>query len=124
VQCKNCHRIGDTGSTLGPDLTHIGSKFNRAQLLESILEPSKAIDPKYVTYLVETTRGLVHTGLLVEKTDQVVVLKDAQDKEIRIPASDVQRLVPQRQSLMPELQLRDMTTAQVADLLGYLVSLK
>jgi putative heme-binding domain-containing protein len=124
VQCKSCHRIADTGSTLGPELTHIGTKYNRAQLLESILEPSKLIDPKYVTYLVETTQGLVHTGLLVEKTEDEVVLRDAQDKEIRIAARDVQQLVPQRQSIMPELLLRDMTAAQVADLLEYLESLK
>jgi len=124
VQCKNCHRVGETGSKLGPELTLIGKKYPRPQLLETILEPSKAIDPKYVAWLAETTTGRVHTGLLVEKTDTEVVLRDAQDKEIRLPANQVETLVPQRQSLMPELLLRDMTAEQVADLLAYLESLK
>jgi uncharacterized repeat protein (TIGR03806 family) len=124
VACKNCHRISDSGSNLGPELTHIAAKYNKAQILESILEPSKTIDPKYVTYLVETTQGRVLTGLLVEKTSEVVVLRDAKDELIRIPSADMQQCVPQRQSLMPELLLRDMTEQQVADLLEFLNGLK
>ena len=124
VSCKNCHRIQKEGKEVGPELTAIGKKYNRGQLLESMLEPSKLIDPKYVTYLAETDDGRLHTGLLVKKDDNEVVLKDGQDKEIRIPSKEIERLVPQRQSLMPDLLLRDMTAEQVADLLAYLSSLK
>ena len=49
--------------------------YSRAQILESILEPSKSIDPKYVTYLAETRDGQVHQGLLVEKTASTLVLR-------------------------------------------------
>jgi uncharacterized repeat protein (TIGR03806 family) len=124
LQCINCHRIAGTGSTLGPDLTQIGKKYSRGQILESILEPSKSIDPKYVNYLVETSDGKVQTGLLAEKNDKEVVLRTVGDKEIRVPADKVERLVPQKASLMPELLLRDLTAEQVADLLEYLVGLK
>jgi uncharacterized repeat protein (TIGR03806 family) len=124
LQCTNCHRVADKGSTLGPDLSQIGKKYTRAQILESILEPSKSIDPKYITYLVETTDGKVHTGLLAEKTKEVVVLKTAENKEIRIPARKVATLVPQQKSLMPELLLRDLTAEQAADLVAFLAGLK
>ena len=124
VSCKNCHRIQKEGKEVGPELTAIGKKYTRAQLLESILEPSKLIDPKYVTYLAELEDGRLLTGLLLKKDDSEVVLKDAQDKEIRIPAKAIERLVPMRQSLMPDLLLRDMTAEQVADLLAFLSSLK
>ena len=124
LQCVNCHRIAGTGSTLGPDLSDIGKKYTRGQILESILEPSKTIDPKYVTYLVETTAGKVHTGLLASRTEREVVLRTAQDKEVRIPAAKVAALAPQRNSLMPELLLRDLTAEQAADLLAFLASLK
>jgi putative heme-binding domain-containing protein len=77
-----------------------------------------------VTYLVETTDGKVHTGLLASKTDKEVVLRTAQDKEVRIPAGKVERLAPQRTSLMPELLLRDLTAEQAADLLEFLASLR
>ena len=89
VQCKNCHRVGKEGQEVGPELTAIGKKFDRAQLLESILEPSKRVDPKYVTYLVETNKGQLVSGLLVTKDASEVVLKDAQNKVVRIPAEQV-----------------------------------
>ncbi len=124
VSCKNCHRIQKEGKEVGPELTTIGKKLTRTQLLESILEPSKLIEPKYVTHLVETDDGRILTGLLLSKDDNEVVLKDAQDKVSRIPVKQIEQLVPQRQSLMPDLLFRDMTAQQVADLLTYLSSLK
>ncbi len=124
VSCKNCHRIHKDGKEAGPELTTIGKKLTRAQLLESILEPSKLIEPKYVTYLAETDDGRILTGLLLNKDDGEVVLKDAQDKVSRIPTKTIEQLVPQRQSLMPDLLFRDMTAQQVADLLAYLGSLQ
>jgi uncharacterized repeat protein (TIGR03806 family) len=124
VSCKNCHRIQKEGKEIGPELTTIGKKLTRVQLLESMLEPSKLIEPKYVTHLVETDDGRILTGLLLSKDDNEVVLKDAQDKVSRIPTKNIEQLVPQRQSLMPDLLLRDMTAQQVADLLSYLDSLK
>ena len=124
VQCKNCHQINKLGKEVGPALTTIGKKYNREQLLESILQPSKKIDPKFVTYLIETAEGTLHTGLLMKKDAKEVVLRSAENKLIKVPAKQVEQLVPQRKSLMPELLLRDMTAQQVADLLAYLSSLK
>ena len=124
VSCKNCHRIQKEGKEVGPELTTIGKKLTRPQLLESILEPSKLIDPKYVTYVAELDDGRLLTGVLMSKDETEVVLKDAQDKSHRISAKQIEQLVPQRQSLMPDLLFRDLTAAQVADLLEYLSSLK
>jgi uncharacterized repeat protein (TIGR03806 family) len=124
ISCKNCHRIDKDGKEVGPELTTIGKKLTRAQLLESILEPSKLIDPKFVTYLAETKDGRIITGVQVSKDANEVVLKDAQDKLFRISLTEIEQLVPQRQSIMPDLLLRDMTAQQVADLLAFLESLK
>jgi hypothetical protein len=52
------------------------------------------------------------------------VLKNAQNKEVRVPAGDVESLVSQQKSLMPELLLREMTPQQAADLLAFLTSLR
>lgn len=124
VQCKTCHRIGGKGTEVGPDLDQIGKKYDRAQILDNILNPSRQIEAKYLTYLVETKQGQVHTGLLVSKDTAKVVLKDATNKRIEVPAGDVEVLTPQQKSLMPELLLRDLTAEQVADLTAYLSSLK
>jgi putative heme-binding domain-containing protein len=124
VQCKNCHKIGSEGQTLGPDLSQIGKKLDKAKLLESILEPSKTIDPQFVSHLVETKDGEVLMGLLVRRTDAEVVLKKADLKEVSIPASGIERSVPQQKSLMPDLLMKDMTPQQAADLLEFLAGLK
>ena len=78
LQCVSCHQVHGTGSTLGPDLSQIGKKYTRAQILESILEPSRSIEPKYVSYVVETADGRAYTGLLAERTAREVVLRTAE----------------------------------------------
>ena len=124
AQCKSCHKAGDVGETVGPDLTKIGTKYNKPALLDQILEPSKTIEPQYTTYLLETKDGRVLSGLAVERTKDAVVLKDAQGKTIKVASAEIDRLVPQPRSLMPELLLRDLTAQQVADLLEFLASMR
>ena len=124
VQCKNCHRIGGKGQEVGPDLDAIGKKYDRAAILDNILFPSKQIDQKYLTYRLETKRGIFYSGLLVSKDDKKVVLKDANAKQIEVKADEVESLAVDQKSLMPELLLRDLTAEQVADLTAYLSSLK
>jgi putative heme-binding domain-containing protein len=124
LQCATCHRVSGTGGILGPDLTQVGGKFSRAQILESLLEPSKTVDPKYATYLVETTDGRTHAGLLALRTERETVLRLAADKEVRIPAAEIAAIAAQRTSLMPEALLRDLTAEQAADLLEFLAALK
>jgi len=124
TQCRNCHKVAGAGKSVGPDLDGIGKKYGRRELLDQILNPSRKIDPKYLTYIVETTAGRVFTGLLVSRTDKQVVLRNAKNEQTVIPADEVEELVTQRKSLMPELLLKDMTAQQVADLLAFLASLK
>lgn len=123
AQCKNCHVVGGVGVNLGPDLSQIGKKYEQKTLLETILDPSKAIAHEYVAYLLETEAGQVYAGFLVEKTEQQVVLRDIKNQLIRVPAKEVVTLEAQKKSLMPELVLRDVTAQDAADLLAYLASL-
>ena len=124
LQCVQCHRVGDVGGKVGPELTQIGKKYSRAELLENILEPSKKIDPAFITHVVETNDGLFFTGIIASRTATEIVLRDAADKEQRIPANKIANLLPQPKSLMPEQLLRDLTAQQAADLLEYLTTLK
>jgi len=127
LQCRNCHRIGEIGETFGADLNQVGKRYQRYELMESLVDPSRKIDPKYVTYVLITHDGKVLSGLLVEKTDQETVLrvlKDGLPEVIHIPATDIEEMTPQTKSLMPDNQLRDLTAQQAADLLEYLSSLK
>lgn len=124
VQCRNCHRIDGKGVELGPDLDGIGKKYAPPKLLESILQPSLQIDPKYAAWLVETKAGNVVVGMMLKRTASEMELRDAQNKVHRFATEEVELVTPQTKSLMPELLLRDFTAQQVADLLAYLASLQ
>ena len=124
LQCASCHRIGTQGKAVGPDLTDVAKRYSRAEILENILDPSKKIDAKYRTWLVQTESGLVHSGLLVERTDDAVTLRNVTGKSVVIPTGEIELIVPQQKSLMPEMLLRDATAQDAADLLAYLSSLR
>lgn len=124
VQCRNCHRVRGQGSEVGPDLDQIGRKYDQAQILASILEPSKNIDAKYLQYHCETSDGRIVSGLLVEKNDNFITLRDAKAQVLMIPAGEVESLTAQSKSMMPDLLLRDLTAQQVADLTLFLDGLE
>jgi putative heme-binding domain-containing protein len=124
LACRTCHMIAGRGESYGPDLSHIAAKAGREKILESILEPSKEIDPKYAGYAVQTDQGAVYTGLLLEKTAEAIVIKDAQKNEIRLRASSVKQMVVQKTSIMPEFLLQSLTAQEASDLVEFLVSLK
>jgi hypothetical protein len=52
------------------------------------------------------------------------VLKDVKSQQVRVPADDIEALVPQPKSLMPELILSEVTAQDAADLLAFLTTLK
>jgi putative heme-binding domain-containing protein len=124
LNCGSCHKIGERGTPLGPDLSAIGKLRGREDLLESVLDPSRRIEPKYVAYIAQTVDGRLLTGLLVRRDESTVVLRDAQNKEILLAAKDVETLQPARLSLMPNGQLAGLTAQEAADLLEYLSSRK
>ena len=123
AQCKTCHRVNGFGGAIGPDLSQIGKKYERATLLETILDPSKAIAPEFISYLAETKTGQIYAGFVIEKNERETVLKDAAGKLIRVPTEEIDSIEPQKKSAMPELVLRDVTAQDAADLLAYLTTL-
>jgi putative heme-binding domain-containing protein len=120
VQCLNCHKLDGKGTEIGPDLSTAGRDRSREELLESLIDPSRRVDPKYQAYVLADTDGRVSTGLLVRRDANAVVLRDAQNKEVSIPAGDVEVFQPSRESLMPTGLLADLTAQEAADLLAYL----
>ena len=124
IQCRNCHVAEKVGKQVGPALDGIGKKRSHAELLESLRSPSKVIDPKYVSYVIETKKGRIHTGLLMGKTNDLVRLRTSENKELTLKTDEIELMAPQSKSLMPELLYKDMTLQQLADLLEYLESLK
>jgi putative heme-binding domain-containing protein len=124
VNCGSCHKIGERGQQVGPDLSTIGKLRSREDLLESILEPSRRIEPRYAAYIVHTADGRSFTGIVVKRDAKTLLLRDSQNKEIVLAAKNVEEAQPSRTSLMPEGQLAGLTIQEAADLLEYLATRK
>ncbi|MFO0928122.1 MAG: hypothetical protein U0736_13975 [Gemmataceae bacterium] len=112
------------GRHVGPDLSMIGKKASRDNLFESILYPSKAIADQFVTWVVETNKGLVLQGLIVEETADAIVLRDAEGRDTRVAKNDIDSRTKGPKSLMPDDLAVHFSEEELIDLVEYLLTLR
>ncbi len=122
--CIRCHRLGQVGGRIGPDLTGIGRRFSRIHLIESILEPSRTVAPSYSTIVVALKDGKVQSGIRVSETNELLVLGDNQGKLHQIGKQDIEEITTQTVSTMPDGLEKKLTDREFADLLAFLESEK
>ncbi|MFV2066569.1 MAG: PVC-type heme-binding CxxCH protein, partial [Pirellulales bacterium] len=122
--CQVCHRVEGVGNWVGPDLSSIGTKYGKSELLYHILNPSGAINYNYVSYTLILVDGRILTGLIADQTADQLVLKTAQGDRIEIPADDIDERIAQNISIMPENMVATMTEQDLADLIAYMATLR
>jgi putative heme-binding domain-containing protein len=122
LSCMKCHAIAGAGGQVGPDLISIGATAPVDYLIESILLPNKAVKENYHSMVVATKDGRVLTGIKVRETASELILRDAEDREITIPAKDVEEKTTGG-SLMPEGLADSLTRAELVDLVRFLSEL-
>jgi putative heme-binding domain-containing protein len=99
--CANCHRIGDVGVQVAPDIADSREKTPE-QLLTDIIQPNRAIDSNYFSYTAITSDGLVHTGVLAAETSTSVTIKQAEGKTITLSRDQIEELRCDGVSFMPD----------------------
>lgn len=126
MACSKCHSVNEAvASNLGPNLVNIKEPLTNSEIVEAILEPSKTIRKGYESASVLTLEGETITGLLVEKTDSQIVLRDATNQLVSIPTSDIDQYAKRSQSIMPAGQVNQLTSRQqFLDLVKYLVEIR
>lgn len=124
ARCLQCHQRDEQGYSLGAELSEIGKKYSKPDLLTQILQPSAKIDPNYIPYVIHMNSGLTHTGMIVEQTDKKLVLKDAQQNIRHLAIEEVEASIQQETSLMPVGIIGDLTAQDAADLLEFLSTLR
>ena len=122
--CAKCHVVRGQGTSVGPELSEIGSKLSREALFESIMYPSAGISHNYETFMVELTDGNVVSGLLVSQTDNELDIKNNEGVTRRFAHADIEQIVKQPISLMPENLNQNLTEQELVDLVEYLMTLK
>jgi putative heme-binding domain-containing protein len=125
VGCVKCHSVvGRGGATIGPDLAGLALKYDKAEVIRSVLDPSNRIATGYQPVIVATLDGKVYSGLVRSDTDEALELVDADAKSSRIPKSEIDERRVGNISVMPTRLVEGLSPAEFSDLIAYLMSLR
>ncbi len=122
--CASCHRVQGQGQWVGPDLSTIGTKYGKEELLRSILYPSAAIGYNFKSSILALADGRVLTGLIVEEAPDRIVIKLADGKRQVVRPGDVEDRKLSDVSLMPEGLAEALTDRELVNLATFLTTLK
>jgi putative membrane-bound dehydrogenase-like protein len=117
--CATCHRIGELGVNVAPDISDSRVK-QPEQLLTDILQPNRAIDNNYVSYTVATSDGLTRTGIITAETANSVTLRQQEGKDATLARADIEDLRSNGISLMPEGLEKNIPPQEMADLISFI----
>ena len=124
AQCLKCHRFGESGGSVGPDLTAISSRFGRKEILESILEPSKVVSDQYQNEVFRTISGKTVTGRVVDETAKSIAVQPdpLSPERVTIAKDDLESRTASKLSPMPANLADVLTQDEILDLLAFLES--
>jgi len=118
-RCSACHKVDGVGNEVGAELGGLTDK-SPGNLLLSILDPNRSVEPKFVSYTAVLTDGRVLSGMLADESGGSLTLLDADGKRHVLLRKDIDELKASGKSLMPEGLEQDISPEQMADLLAYL----
>ena len=119
-RCASCHKLGNEGNAIGPDLTSIGKKFDSPALLDAIINPSAAIVFGYEPWLINTKDGASFYGFLISENKQTIVIRDIAGQKHIIEVIKIASKKKQNKSLMPDPVSNGLTEKNLADIVGFL----
>jgi putative heme-binding domain-containing protein len=117
--CAVCHKIGDLGVDVAPDISDSRVKTPE-QLLVDILNPNQAIDNNYTSYTVVMADGSVHSGIIGGETASAITLRQQEAKTVELLRADVETIKSTGLSLMPEGFEKQLSQQQLADLISFI----
>jgi putative heme-binding domain-containing protein len=118
--CARCHRVGGRGGQIGPDLSNLIHR-DYDSVLKDIRQPSAAINPDHVAYVVELNDDRVLTGL-VRREAETLVIGDHEGREHTVGSDEVRSMEPASLSIMPEGVDTLLGPERMRDLLTFLLT--
>ncbi len=122
--CSKCHTVGGEGGRIGPVLDRIAARRAPEYIMESILEPSKDIDPQFEAVQVVTARGKPIVGLRVNESNFSIQLREENGQFHSFLKRDLEEVTVLKKSLMPENFAEQLTVKELHDLFAFLMSLQ
>lgn len=122
LSCFKCHALSGAGGDIGPDLSPVGSVSPPDYIITSILNPDLSIKENFITRSIVTEDGKIYQGIVADRDDQRVILKEATGEKVTIPAGDIAEEV-EGKSLMPKGLAGFLTHQEFLDLVRFVSSL-
>lgn len=122
ANCIKCHQFLKEGEGIGPDLTTLRRRFQKKEILESVLFPSQVMSDQYRTVTITTSEGLVYNGMPIPTpgNDRQIVLLLSDATKVVIPKDKIEEQSPAKVSVMPEGLFKNLTEQEIADLFAFL----
>jgi putative heme-binding domain-containing protein len=124
VPCAKCHTVGGEGGRVGPSLDRIAVRRSPEFIMESIVLPSKDIDPQYEGVQVITKKGLTIVGMRVNETNFSIQLREENGRFHSFEKRDLDEVTVLKKSLMPENVAEALTVKELHDLFAFLMTLE
>lgn len=121
ASCANCHKMGQRGRALAPNLTSMGIRAAPKTLAESILKPSAVIMEGFHSVSILTDSGRVHSGFIKRESGLSVELVQTDGRVITVPRNTIEERNRQQVSVMPDGLAKQLSPQQVADLIRFIV---
>jgi putative heme-binding domain-containing protein len=122
--CIACHTNADGQMPKGPHMVGISKLYSAAELIESILKPSEKIAQGFETWTFTMLSGKLYTGFIVTQSSTVVQIREVTGVRRDLKHKDIESREIQKQSMMPDGLVNNLTPEQLADLIAYLQSLQ
>ena len=121
--CIACHKIGELGRAIGPDLSKIGAIRTERDLAESIVFPSSTLARDYEAHLFETSDGQTALGVVRSHTAEGLLIVDIAGQEKTLLHAQIVSDTVLTESLMPMGLDATLSRPELADLIAWLRSL-
>jgi len=118
--CAACHKLDGVGHEVGPNLLAVLGNKSGDDLLVSVFDPNREVDPRYRTYQVGTADERVLTGIVIAETPTSITLRRAEGVEDVLLRANVALFRATTLSLMPVGLEKELKPQDVADLFAYL----
>jgi putative heme-binding domain-containing protein len=122
--CGQCHKVGQKGRSIGPDLTHVGRQRSFAYLGASVSTPDAYVTPGFATITIVTRDGKKIVGVERGFDNFSARLVDLSGKYYSFVREDVRSMNREIKSLMPSTYGKLLSETEMNDLLAYLSSLR
>lgn len=122
--CIACHTTTPNEPPKGPMLGGIATRYSPAELCESIMKPSAKIAQGFESQWFDTKKGEHVEGFVVREGADSVEVRNIAGQSVTIETGDIKTRGKRDTSIMPEALVNNITPADLANLLAYLVSLK